>query len=382
MGGEHRLSEEELAQLVERVFAPSPQERKLAILADLPDAALPDRPAWRDRRHLAAGWARRLERAGYDVALVLYRNARSPNAELPETAWRHEAHLPLPDGADRLDPADAVPLAEVFARHPLILAPTELSATAPLKLLAPRYGFRAATMPGFSRRMIPALRLDYGEIDRRVRALAALLDAAAGAELIFRTGGDELRLDLDLRHRRGHASGGRMTRPGEVGNLPSGESYVVPYEGERDGDPSRTQGILPVQLAGGVVRFRIAANRAVEVSGDEPAASEQAALLAAEPARGNLAELGLGVLADLGLEPIGEILLDEKLGLHLAFGRSDHFGGRVGPSSFSRPEAVVHLDHVYLPQLQPAIEVQRLDLVGPGGGRTPLMRRGRYVIEL
>ena len=30
--------------------------------------------------------------------------------------------------------------------------------------------------------------------------------------------------------------------------------------------------------------------------------------------------------------PIGVVLLDEKLGLHLAFGRSEHFGGQVGPA--------------------------------------------------
>ena len=49
------------------------------------------------------------------------------------------------------------------------------------------------------------------------------------------------------------------------------------------------------------------------------------------------------------------MLLDEKLGLHLAFGRSEHFGGQVGPSQFTRPEAVMHQDHVYLPEIQPRV---------------------------
>jgi hypothetical protein len=76
---------------------------------------------------------------------------------------------------------------------------------------------------------------------------------------------------------------------------------------------------------------------------------------------------------------VGELLLDEKLGLHLAFGRSDHFGGSVGPGQFSAPERVVHIDRVYIPEVQPAIRVVAVDLEGVDGTREPLMRDGRYV---
>ena len=72
------------------------------------------------------------------------------------------------------------------------------------------------------------------------------------------------------------------------------------------------------------------------------------------------------MLGDFGLKPTGSILLDEKLGLHIAFGRSDHFGGSVGPGDFSGPEAVIHLDQVYIPETQPRVEVVAVDLLGPG----------------
>ena len=130
-----------------------------------------------------------------------------------------------------------------------------------------------------------------------------------------------------------------------------------------------------------VVVYRIEQNRAVAVAPGGKVAEREAARLAAEPAYGNLAELGLGVLADFGLAPVGQILLDEKLGLHIAFGRSDHFGGQVGPDAFSSPEAVVHIDRVYLPQTQPRVRVARVDLHDGVGQATPLMRDGRYVIE-
>jgi leucyl aminopeptidase (aminopeptidase T) len=235
-------------------------------------------------------------------------------------------------------------------------------------------------MPGFRADMIPSLRLDYAEVNRRVEHLKALLDRAEGAAFRFGTPDGDCELYIDLRHRTGHASGGLLPNPGVAGNLPSGEAYIVPYEGELDGDPSRTAGVMPVQFGTEMVRYRIEGNRALGVLSEGPRSLEEAAWLAREPAYGNLAELGLGVLAGFGVKPIGEILLDEKLGLHLAFGRSDHFGGQVGPAQFSSLDAVIHIDRVYVPETQPQVKVLAVDLVMPGTPSLPLMRDGEYAI--
>ena len=376
------LSGEQLAALVERVFRLRPTDRALAILVDLPDAARPDTAAWRERREMAAGWAGRLvpmqERLGMDVHLVLYRNVRTNNADLPESAWLHGSK-PLPATADELDPAAQVSFSGIFQSHSILIAVTELSATAPLKLMGRNYSFRAATMPGFSPAMIPSLRLDYQEINRRVLELKALLDRAEGANLVFQVeNGPECRLFLDLRHRTAHASGGLLHDPGTAGNLPSGEAYIVPYEGEVQGDPSRSSGQLPVQFGEEVVIYEIDRNSALRVTGSGKAARFEADHIVREPAYGNIAELGLGVLSDFGVEPCGSLLLDEKLGLHIAFGRSDHFGGRIGAAQFSRPEEVVHIDRVYLPSVQPRVHVRSVDLHAPGFDM-PLMRDGKFV---
>jgi leucyl aminopeptidase (aminopeptidase T) len=274
----------------------------------------------------------------------------------------------------------ATALREALERASIVLAPTELSATAPLKLLAREIGFRGATLPDFRREMIPALGLDWQAVDARVRQFAALLDRAAGADLEFVAGGETHRLHLDLRGRTAHLSGGLIREPGTVSNLPTGEAYVVPYEGERPGDPSRSQGILPVQLDGEIVLHRIAANRSVGVLSAGPRSRAEAAALEQEPAYGNLAELGLGVLRDWGIQAIGAVLLDEKLGPHIAFGRSDHFGGIVGPRDFSDPERVVHIDRVYVPECQPGVRLRRLALVDERGGAETLVRDGSFVV--
>jgi leucyl aminopeptidase (aminopeptidase T) len=213
--------------------------------------------------------------------------------------------------------------------------------------------------------MIPALRLDYGEINRRVGLLKELLDAAHSATLAFTADGKPHDLVLDLRHRTGHASGGLFPANGVAGNLPSGEAYIVPYEGEIAGDPSGSAGVLPVQINDEVVLYEIEGNRAVTVLTSGPASEREAAHIQKEPAYANLSELGLGVLGDFGLKPTGSILLDEKLGLHIAFGRSDHFGGTVGPEDFSEPAAVIHLDRVFIPETQPRVLVKEVKLLGP-----------------
>jgi len=237
---------------------------------------------------------------------------------------------------------------------------------------------RAATMPGFTAAMIPALRIDYTEVNRRVGILKELLDRATGAEVVFRHPGGEDRLHLDLRHRSGHASGGLLPERGVAGNLPSGEAYIVPYEGEHEGDPSRTAGVLPVQFGAEIVRYEIVANRAVRVLTSGPESDREAALLSTEPAYANLAELGLGVLAAFGVKPVGAVLLDEKLGLYIAFGRSEHFGGQVGPEAFSSPDAVVHIDRVYVKETQPDVVAASVDLVFDDGAPLALMREGEF----
>jgi len=377
------LKADELTSMIRRVFEPKAEDTALAVLVDLPDDALPDNEDWASRRLIAAGWVRELAAASadhdLDIDLVAYRNVRANNADLPETAWICEPDE-LPATADALDPAAARPFGEILDAHRLILAPTELSATAPLKVLSPRHGCRGATMPGFSPAMIPALRIDYTEVNRRVHLLKDLLDRAISADLRFMVDGTERHeLHLDLRHRTAHASGGLLPQPGTAGNLPSGEAYIVPYEGERSGDPTATKGVLPVQLADEVVLFEIEDNVATRIISDGPVSEKEASLLAAEPARGNIAELGLGVLSAFGLEPIGEVLLDEKLGLHVAFGRSEHFGGQVGPQQFSTPEAVIHQDHVYLAQIQPRVSAASVDLNFENGESLALIRDGDYV---
>jgi hypothetical protein len=375
------LSAAELSALVARVFVPTSEDGRLGIMVDLPDAKVPDDAAWAARRQIGEEWAKLLDAqsssVGYETHFLLYPNVHTNNGDLPDRCWIHRGG-PVPRTADDLDPSAAVPMTEIFDTHPMLMAVTKFSSTAPLKMAARKHPLRAATMPGFTADMIPALRLDYTEVNRRVDILKDLLDRATGADFVFRHPEGEDQLHLDLRHRTGHASGGLLPKRGVAGNLPSGESYIVPYEGEREGDPSRSEGVLPVQFGTEVVRYHVVENKAIGVLTEGPVSTREAALLAREPAYANIAELGLGVLAAFGVKPIGSVLLDEKLGLHIAFGRSEHFGGQVGPGAFSSPEAVVHIDRVYVPEMQPDVLPLAVDLLLEDGTTLALMRDGEF----
>ena len=326
------LSEKDLVDLVRSVFPGDAGDRVLGILVDVPRDPARDNPDWKARRAMAEDWHVRLKAGAAavpleTVRLVAYPDVGSNNAELPAEAMIMKAGLPG-DAAGLAGRGEILPFETIFRETQLFLAPTEYSATAPLKNAAGRHLFRAATMPGFSDRMIPALRIDYGEVGRRVGLLKAELDRAEAAEVEFLVDGEQCYdMVFDLRHRTAHESSGRFPVKGTAGNLPSGEAYIVPYEGEKL-EASQTKGLLPVQIDDEIVIFPVEGNKAVAVRGSGAAREAEAAHLEREPAYGNMAELGFGVLGDFGLLPVGEVLLDEKLGLHVAFGRSDHFDGK------------------------------------------------------
>jgi hypothetical protein len=365
----------QLISTLNTVFAPGPAEEGLTIFTDLPGGKFPDHAAWMDRRRIVAEWYTILVQ-NFDsvpfraVNCCAYPNVGSNNGDLPRTVLLIDS-----DHGDHVPPSEGeISLKRILEESSVVLSVTELSATAPLKILARDIGFRGATLPGFNRRMIPALALDYEKINARVMVLKERMDRAQAAVATFSAGGKDYHLNIDLRFSVGHASGGIIRTAGTVANLPSGEAYTVPFEGDGEKHPSLTCGMLPVQFADEVVVFRIDRNRAVQVEGKGEQAAQQARMLHDEPAYGNIAELGIGVLSDFGVEPVGNTLLDEKLGLHIAFGRSDHFGGKTGPSAFVDSHNVVHIDWVYVPSCQPLIIVKSLVFQYETGGSEEIIK--------
>lgn len=379
----NNLSPSELERLISAVFAPTAIDRRLTILVDVPNDAVPDKPAWKDRRAIASEWYQSLKRVQErlrleELEICYYENVGSNNANLPELCYAYAGNLEGLQTKELTRIGTPYPMKDVLAQVDILLAPTEFSATAPLKLLAKQYGFRAATLPGFSREMLPALGLDYTKVHERVIFFKQKLDDAVAINAVMSDSSKEYVSSFDLRFRTAHASSGLIHERGTAGNLPSGEAYIVPNEGEKE--MSQTEGLLPVQFGREVVVFMVERNRAVEVLTEGEESDRQRQLLTEEPAYGNIAEVGIGVLGEFGVKAVGSTLLDEKLGLHIAFGRSDHFGGSTGPAAFSSPKRVVHVDWVYVPSVQPMIEVEEVRLLYEGKKDEMIMKDGKFLV--
>jgi leucyl aminopeptidase (aminopeptidase T) len=338
------------------------------VVVDEPTETVPDNDAWRARRTMAERWRQALIELGrerdFEVRpLVTFPATGANNADLPAT------------GAIAGEPVD---LAEVLAGSTLVVAMTEFSATAPLSHIADANDdFRAASMPGVEERMQnTALAADYSEVAAHCRAIFDALDGAQLIDVLFSTGH---RCWFDLRQRAAEMDDGFLPRGKEgdrIINLPSGETFIVPYEGEILGLPSWTAGTIPVVEDDEMVLFHVVANCVQVVEGDGPVAERYSAFFNDDPARSNIAEVAFGV--NDRAEVTGCVLEDEKAGFHWAFGRSDHLGGVVGVEDFGKPAHVVHQDIVYA--TGNPIQVERADVVHRDGRRVTIIENGEYLI--
>jgi leucyl aminopeptidase (aminopeptidase T) len=357
----------DLRKLLVDVFDPQEGET-VTVAVDEPREGVADSPAWRERREMAAAWRSELERLGAERGFAVRPLLRFPatganNADLPQRGRLAEQE---------------VAVEQALLESTLVLALTQFSATAPLSVLSERKDdFRAASMPGVLRRMEQtALAADYAQVARRCARLHELMAPAEQATIDFSTGH---RCWFDLRHRRPEVDDGSLPRfkPGDrVINLPSGETFEVPYEGERAGDPSRTAGTIPVVEQDETVLFHVAGNRVRAVEGGGPRAAHYRTFFAEDPARANVAELAFGVNDKAVVT--GVVIEDEKAGFHWAFGRSDHLGGVTGVAAFSGPATVVHQDIVYA--RDNPVQVRRAVLRDAGGREHDVIRDGDLLV--
>ena len=356
----------DLMKLLTDVFDPQAGEL-VTVACDVPHGAGDDTPAWRDRRLMAIEWHRAFEALGRGRGfttnpLLSYTATGIHNGELPASAEMG---------------GRTVPLANTLLGSTLAAFLTEYSATAPLESLCQmKDDFRAASMPGIEKRMErTALAADYREVARRCQILARALTGAGALEVAFSTGH---RCTFDLRFRTPEVDDGYLPRhkPGDrVINLPSGETFIVPYEGDQPGTVSETNGTIPARFGSELVLMVVLANRITKVEGEGDSAKHMRRFFAADPARTNIAEVAFG--CNEWAQVTGNVLEDEKAGFHWAYGRSDHLGGSVGVKSFLSPETVVHLDIVYA-KGNP-IQVTAATVVAPSG-RTRVIRNGDYVV--
>ncbi|MBN1885426.1 MAG: aminopeptidase [Candidatus Krumholzibacteriota bacterium] len=253
------------------------------------------------------------------------------------------------------------PVLEAMLSSDVVVAPTSksLTHTAARRATCARGG-RVATMPGITvDTMVRCLNADYYAIAERTKRVTALLDAAKVARVTTAAGTD---ITIPIDGIDAISSTGLMHEPGSFGNLPSGESYMMPKEGA-------TNGVFVVDgsmagigdLTGKTpITIRVEDGYAVEITGGPEAALLESKLEPlGKPAR-NAAELGIGT--NDAARIIGNILEDEKVmgTIHIALGNNMSMGGTI--------DVPIHLDGIVR---DPTVELDG----------TAIMKNGKLLVD-
>ncbi|RMG63512.1 MAG: aminopeptidase [Calditrichaeota bacterium] len=221
------------------------------------------------------------------------------------------------------------PVSSAMKRFQVVLAPTSTSLThTRARRKACEAGARVGTLPGISEEMMRrTMAADYQEIAQRTYQLTRLLTEGKLARITSRAGTD---IRVPIEGIRAIASTGLIHRPGQFGNLPSGEAYLMPREGESEGvvvvDGSMAGiGLIEEQP----IRLVVERGMAVAVEGGREARRLNEMLEAVGPKARNLAELGVGT--NHAARITGAVLEDEKVmgTVHLALGNNASMGGTV-----------------------------------------------------
>ena len=230
-------------------------------------------------------------------------------------------------------------IAALMTMMDLVLCPTSKSLThTDARRAASAKGVRVATLPGVTEAiMVRCMNADYHAIAERTARICALMDRTASIR-VTSPGGTDVTMPMQGRH--AHASSGLFRDKGQWGNLPTGESYLAPLEGQSRGVVVVDGLMAGVGMVRQPIRITVEDGYATAIDGGEEAARLRALLEPHGRDARNVAEFGIGTNDRATIT--GVILEDEKVmgTIHIALGDNKSMGGSVRVAS--------HLDGLVL----------------------------------
>ncbi len=353
-----------LARLLRTVFDPHTNER-VAILIDLPD------PHSMKNYAFLADPKLTIQKIAHDTFQQGLKNGvlvelGLSGGEMYAYQITGGSNLDLPDLAVDVEGRGLSLERDIYPNYKIILCISTYSATAPLTAFAKQYGFRGATLHGVNPVILASgLSVDYDEVSKQAEKLRLGLTRAESVEIDFGYGETTYRLRLDLGGQEAQKSHGLCRGGPDVANLPAGEVYFV---------PTGAEGEFPMKYEDGTLGLMTVRDGRVTdaklLQGDESTVAAHRDKLRADPAAGELGELGFGTQK---LPVSGRDIQDEKIfgTFHIATGRSDHLGGGITPDSFEHKGNATHDDILYSPTKTPEII-----------GKRVLMRRGGEAVTV
>jgi leucyl aminopeptidase (aminopeptidase T) len=224
------------------------------------------------------------------------------------------------------------PVAQMMREVDVVLCPTSKSLThTDARRAASAQGVRVATLPGVSEEiMVRCMNADYNRIaartsllcDRLGRTRTIRVTAPAGTDIVMPVAG-----------RKAHASSGLFREAGQWGNLPTGEAYLAPLEGQSRGVVVVDGSMAGIGVLSEPVRIVVEAGYATDITGGDEARRLRELLEPHGRDGRNVAEFGIGTNDKAVLS--GLIIEDEKVmgTIHIAFGDNKSMGGSVRVAS-------------------------------------------------
>lgn len=217
-------------------------------------------------------------------------------------------------------------IAETMQKYDVVVCPTAKSVThTDAKRNACKAGARVATLPGITKDVfIRTMQADYNKIAERTWQISELLEQTTNVHIKTDLGTD---LFLPIKGMKPISSTGLIREKGKGGNIPSGESFLAPREGETQGTLVIDASIAGIGKIDTPLTIKIKDGFAAEFYGSPDAELFEKQLRSFGQAGLNVAELGIGT--NDGAIITGKILEDEKVfgTIHIAFGNNITMGG-------------------------------------------------------
>jgi leucyl aminopeptidase (aminopeptidase T) len=230
-----------------------------------------------------------------------------------------------------------LPLTHLMKNVNVIIAPTSKSIShTRARMEASLSGARIATLPGVTEEiLLRGMSADYEKIANRTGKLAGILSKSKTARIVTEKGTD---VTFNLGNRGARADTGLILKPGTLSNLPAGEAYIAPIEGDTEGIIVFDGSFAGIGTLSKPIIIKVEEGYASEVKGGKEAEKLNKIFEKTGQSGKNVAELGMGT--NEKAEISGNILEDEKVmgTLHVAFGDNSTIGGLN--------ESSIHLDGI------------------------------------
>ena len=214
-------------------------------------------------------------------------------------------------------------------------------------------GARIASMPNVNEDIIiRAGNADYEMIAKKTSKLGKILDRGSLVLIKTKAGTN---LELNISGRKSLLCTGLLQRPGSIGNIPGGETFIAPIEGSANGNLVVDGSVAGIGKVRDTINISIVEGYAKSIDGGREADLLKARLDKFGKDAYAVSELGIGTNNTALLS--GHVVEDEKVvgTAHIVLGKNVSFGGKI--------DVPIHIDLVFL---KPTITVDDILVIDNG----------------